>query len=171
MRTNLTFRLPFLALLMAALIFITPFTTLAQQKSVEVQAKMAAKRDAETDTNKWLWTGVGFVPCFSVVLGVMIGSLGPQSWSGSGYSVSDQQGCGMLLGATVGCFIPLIAINAYRPGPHPERLLGKSPEYIDLYTDAYKTRIRLLRRGWAAGGVAITVGGLINAIFLTRSES
>ena len=151
---------------MAVLIFTTPFTTLAQQNSVEVQAKMAAKRDAETDTNKVLWTGVGCAICLSTVLGgfvgVGIGSLGPQSYSGGCLQlISDEQMCGLCIGAPVGCLIPLIVINTYRLVPPPERLLGKSPQYVDFYTDAYKTRIQLLRMGWAAGGTLIGLSALV----------
>ena len=59
MKTNLTFRSLFLVFLMAVLIFTAPFTTLAQQNSVEVQAKMAAERDAKTDVNGALWFIIG----------------------------------------------------------------------------------------------------------------
>ena len=152
--------------LVYALVHREPITSdVAQQNSVEVQAKMAAKRDAETDTNKRLWTGVGCAVPFSVgiggLVGEYIGSLGPQS--GNSLFLSDEKACGLLIGATVGCLIPLIVINTYRPGPPPERLLGKSPEYIDFYTEAYKTRIQRLRMGRAAEGFAFTaiISGLI----------
>ena len=153
MKTNLTFRSLLLALLMVVLIFSTPFTTLAQQESVEVQAKLAAKRDAETDTNKLAWTGMRFVIYFSPLLGGLagrgIGLLLPQSGTDGLLGISDQEIYGFCIGATVGCLIPLIVMYNYRLSPPPERLLGKWPEYIDLYTNAYKTQVRLLRTRYA----------------------
>ena len=62
------------AALMAVLIFSLPFTTLAQQKSVQTEtevaaeqdsssvmreAKTAAERDASNDINKLAWFGAG----------------------------------------------------------------------------------------------------------------
>ncbi len=175
MKTNLTFQSPFLVFLMAVLIFTAPFTTLAQQDSVEVQAKMAAKRDAETDTNKWLWTGVGCGTYVSTGLGIFIGlvagSLGPQTASGSSY-ISDSQACGICIGATAGCLIPFIVAFNYKLEPPPERLLGKSPEYVDAYTSAYKTKVRRLRTKRAAVGTVIWMGsvGTVSVIAM-MSES
>lgn len=48
-----------------------------------------------------------------------------------------------------GIFAPIVALPlarywAYKSpaGPPPERLLGKSPAYIDAYTQAYKSKVR-----------------------------
>lgn len=143
MKTNLTFRSLFLALFMVVLIFTWSFTTLAQQISAEAQAK----RDAEADVNNLLWAGVGCAVFPSIALGGLIGwgagSLGPQSNVSDG--VSSQQACGVSIGAMVGCLVPLAVAYNYKLTPPPERLLGKSPEYIDVYTDTYKKRTRQLR--------------------------
>ena len=145
--------------LVYALVHRKPIASdVARQNSVEVQAKMAAKRDAETDTNKQLWTGVGCAVPFSVGIGGFVGgSIGYRIRSSSGF-LSTEEICLACLGATVGYSIPFIAMNTYQLGPPPERLLGKSPQYIDFYTDAYKTRVQQLRRGSAARGALTSLG-------------
>ena len=159
MKTNLTIRFPFLALFMMVLIFSTPFTTLAQQISVEEQAKTAAKRDAETDTNKLLWAGTGFaIPFIAIIggcVGLRVGSMVPsQSYSGSGIQLFSSEGAwGACIGMTVGCLIPFVVAYNYKLEPLPEHLLGKSPEYVDFYTSAYKTKTRQLRLKSAEMGI------------------
>ena len=61
-----------------------------------------------------------------------------------------------LAGAVVGASIPLMRIYNYKPNLPPERFIGKSPEYIDYYTEAYMTKARSIRmRSAAAGSVFI----------------
>ena len=51
--------------------------------------------------------------------------------------------------------------------PLPERLLGKSPEYIEAYTQAYKAKNRNIKRSSFFGGTLLASGcillGLLNA--------
>ena len=69
---------------------------------------------------------------------------------------------GGILGTAGSCLLGTIAIGGayvYQPVPSAERLLGKSAEYVNFYTDAYKARIRRLQlvaatKG-AAGGTAV----------------
>ena len=160
MKTNLTSRSLFTAFLLVMIAFSQPLTTLAQQNSAEVQAK----QDAEADMNKWLWTGVGFVTPFCITLGCIagfyVGSMGAQSYdfqSGDFQLFSDQQLCGTCVGFAVGYTVPFIPMFTYL-GPPPERLLGKSPEYVNFYTDAYKSKNIQLRGKW------LTVGSLLGGI-------
>ena len=120
-------------------------------------AEVQAKRDAEADVNKLLWTGVGFAAPFGVMLttvaGRVIGHAFSPETSGSGfYGLSDGAACGVCVGMTFGFLVPIRAVNSYKLTPPPERLLGKSPQYIDVYTDVYKTRTRQLRRRYTAAG-------------------
>ena len=145
------------------------FVESVQQNSVEMQAK----RDAEADLNKLLWTGVGcgilWFPIALAGIGVAIGlAAGTQSYSG-GDLLNDQSTCGACVGLTIGCLIPPISIYNYRPTPPPERLLGKSPEYIDVYTDAYKKRARQFQLTYSATGCAVGIGTyLIISVFANR---
>lgn len=139
---------------MAVLIFSTPFITLAQQKSVEVQAKMAAERDAKTDVNRLLWTCIG---CLSIYLSIGVGAYFAIEESDSwllGFSISEES---ILRGVCVGglfCGAFSWGAISYPSYPPSERLLGKSPEYVDFYTDAYKAKTKRLRAKWAAVGAA-----------------
>lgn len=61
--------------------------------------------------------------------------------------------------AAVGCLVMLLASNRVSISPSPERFIGKSPEYVDVYTDAYKARVRQLRAIWlAAGSIGPPIG-------------
>ena len=80
----------------------------------------------------------------------------------------------------VGCLTTAIGtILAYSlpPTPPPERLIGKSPEYISFYTEAYKAKAKsiqgrsaLIGCGITTGGVALTYG-LILGIFAGAAAS
>ncbi len=157
MKANLKFRSQFLAFFMAVLIFSIPFITLAQQNSVEAQAKMAAERDAETDLNRWAWYIYGFACCLGVglttVAGAAIGS------TSDGWLEFDDTIYGGCFGFIVGSAVSAGTIVSYKIVVPPERFLGKSPEYVDFYTAAYERKIRLRRVGEAAAG-GITFCGL-----------
>ena len=143
-----------------------PFITLAQRNSVERQAEMDAKRDAETDTNKSSWACLGSAICLSGILGGAVGSTRPQSFSeGRGQLVSDQQSNGFGIGIAAGCLIPGVVAYTYKLKPLPERLIGKSPEYVDFYTSVYRTRAIQLRTRWTA--VGFTLAGCGTSLLVT----
>ena len=151
------------ALLMATLIFSTSMLLYAQQDTVMLEAKAAAEKDAERDVNKLAWFTAGLIG------GTLIGSAGaiggciiggeidPPSGSGLLYTdtISDGEAIGTLIGAIVGATIPLIGISLYNPNVPPDRFIGKSPEYIDHYTDAYRKKARSIRTGAAASGIIL----------------
>lgn len=71
-------------------------------------------------------------------------------------------GAGSCVLGTVGaCLlgsVGVIGAYAYQPAPPPSRFVGKSPQYIESYTRAYKTKIRRLQlRSSAIGCVGGTV--------------
>ena len=134
-------------------------------------AETQAKRDAEADVNKLLWTGVGFAAPFGTMLtmiaGGAIGHAFSPEVSGSGLiTLSKGAVCGGYVGGCVGMtFGTLVPIRAVNITPPPERLLGKSPQYIDVYTDVYKTRTRQLRGRYTAAGYGLfTMIGMIVAL-------
>ena len=62
---------------------------------------------------------------------------------------------GGILGVAGNLPLGVVAIGGayvYQPVPPVERLLGKSAEYVSIYTDAYKARARRLQLGAAAKG-------------------
>ena len=51
------------------------------------------------------------------------------------------------------CAVPAtVFIYPHNVTPPPERLLGKPPEYIETYTQAYKSRTTLLRKIFVTAG-------------------
>ena len=158
MRINSMFHT--LAFFMAVLTFSMPFGTLAQQNSWRVEAKIAAERDAQTDINKPLWFGAG-----CLLLGA------------SGSCV----GCLSLESPLVDVMFPSVWAAGiagsyfFRPDPPAERLLGKSPEYVAFYTDAYKAKTGTLQATWtavgcASGSVATAAAALILLIAWASSD-
>ena len=158
--------------------FSMPVATIAQQNSgtletranvVEdastlwMEAKAAAEQDASSDTNKILWFGAGFAT-FAIgcplggCIGCCIGSVIDPSYFYD--SSSTVPGLGGIVGLTVGVLTPLVSIYRYQPHPPPKRLIGKSPEYVEFYTHAYKAKTQLLRTKLAAVG-AVTGCGLM----------
>ncbi|MDE0635659.1 MAG: hypothetical protein OXI43_07395 [Candidatus Poribacteria bacterium] len=171
MKTNLTSRLSLLALLVVLLTFSShtvlagrPYPTKPKverkQTPAVVQAKQDAKQDAEADLNKRLWMGVGSACMFLPMLGGLASSLVTQSDS------IDQAMGGMCIGMTVS-FIGTPALIIYPPTPPSERLLGKTAEYIDVYTDVYKRRTRRLREKYAAAGCGIASGMMMIIAVIT----
>ena len=111
----------------------------------QLEALAAAEQDASRDVNKLLWFSAGFG---SVVI---IGPLGAYAGDVIGRAVNGSVIMG-LAGFVVGATSPLILIDNYDPNPPSERLVGKSPEYIDYYTKTYKSKTKSIRKRSATVG-------------------
>ena len=147
MTTNLTHPRLFFILLTIVLLCSSPFIVYSQQNSVQELAKIDAERDANKDLKKSTVVAVGCGSCVTATLGAYIGlKLGqtlPQTGGGGFfYGPSDQEGIGCCIGGTVCFLLPNIFAYNHLQKPPPERLLGKSPEYIEFYTVAYKKSIQ-----------------------------
>ena len=108
------------------------------------------KRDASNDVNERTWCLRG---CGSSIIGMFSGGAVAFLASQVGFNEDVQVGI-------FGVIAPITAIGVARywvynapDHPPPERLLGKSPRYIQVYTDAYKAEIRSHRLLWAVGGI------------------
>ena len=129
-----------LAFWMTVILFSMPFATLAQPNLVVAQAESDAVADANKDVNKPLWFGVGCL--FS---GLVFLPLPGSCW--------------------YNCLLPPIGITGtyfYRPGPSPSRFIGKTPEYVSIYTSTYKSKrgsiqASMSSAGCVTGGAAITL--------------
>ena len=69
---------------------------------------------------------------------------------------------------STGCFFPLvgpIVSQRYQPFMPTARVLGKSPEYVAFYYDAYKVKTKKLQFNWALSGCL--VGAPIGAYLIT----
>lgn len=141
MKINTTFHV--LVFLMAVLTLSMSFITLAQQNSMEAQITAVAEADANRDVNKPLWFGTG---CLL-----------------SGLTFLPLLGWYSLLLPPVG----LAGTYFYQPDPPFSRLMGKSPEYVDAYTQTYKSKRGNIQVRWASAGCVsgcVVVGGVLFAV-------
>ena len=177
--------------LMAVLTFSMPFITLAQQNSVRtevseaaaahdinavnLEARAAAERDANNDINKFLWFGVGLGACIGPPAGGLAGCVVGNSIDpieSSGLFFFDVSGAAMLggcVGVAAGVAPFIWAFYKYHQSQPPsERLIGKSPEYVEFYTDVYRAKTRSLRKKYAARGAATPIGLMMIASLIIR---
>ena len=62
---------------------------------------------------------------------------------------------GIPLGGLAGIVAATAAINKFTVPVPTEHLIGKSPEYVEIYTDAYQRKMRELQTNWAIAGAAV----------------
>ena len=145
------------------LLFSTMPVGLAQQNSAQAQAEADASADMSNMSKaEWFISGGlgSAVGCFlGGAGGCLLGKVNPGSTSGT---FSETQlyfaaAGAILLGV---CAVPTaVFVYPHNATPPPERLLGKDPEYIEAYTQAYKSRIALLRKIFVtAGSIASNLG-------------
>ena len=123
------------AFLMVALTLSTPFTTLAQPNLIAQQAKADAATDANKDVNKPIWFGAG-----------------------CGLSGLALVSFPFLPGLYTSCLLPPAGIAGtyfYQPDPPASRFLGKSPEYVSIYTSTYKSRRGRIQANMSSAGCAL----------------
>ena len=149
-------------------------SVILQNDILQKQAQYEAEIDAIQNTNKLVWFGTGLGCCITtstcaIVGGIIGGRINPPPTAEDDvgdiflYDTTQignsscvyENGCieeGCLSGTLFGCLIPLIGVFNYKINPTPEKLIGKSPEYIELYTEAYKKKKRSIRRNMAITG-------------------
>ena len=171
MRVNSMFHA--LVAIVALLTFSTPFLTFAQQNATYAAArdatsiKFAAARDASRDV-RILFNMIpglygledsdiiAMVFCLSCANGGIIGA-GIGCIAGAIHGNPGEKTEAMLIGTTLGGIIGSIVYGAAliagvwpnqtgSPPPLPNRFMGKSPEYVQAYTDAYRVKTRALRK-------------------------
>ena len=156
-----------LAVLTVVLTFSMPFTTLAQQQSVHTEVskaaaeldrkptileiKAAAEQDASNDVNELLWFSVGLgIAYVGGVGGGIAGGI-----IGDGIDLDHSDTYGFVLGTIAGIVASLRVV--YKSPVHVPawRLIGKPPEYVELYTDTYQRKMRALQTDLAASGTIV----------------
>lgn len=77
-----------------------------------------------------------------------------------------------LLATSVGFLVSHIPVmglaSSVSPSPPPERFIGKAPEYVQAYTDAYKSKMRSLRRAELVTGSVVGGGCILLSLFATQ---
>ena len=167
------------AALIVVLTFSMPLTAPAQQKSMQteisepaaeqdrnamiLEIKAAAERDASNDINRFAWFSAGLGIAVlgggaGGLVGCIIGEeIGPPN-SSVFYGPGPGGEVGLLVGVAAGVLVPIIAIYISPVHLPAGRLIGKSPEYVEFYTDAYQRKTRSLQTKWAAAGAATGCG-------------
>ena len=157
-------------LLMATLLLFSAMpVSLAQQSAVQAEAEA----DANSDMPKVRWFMLGAV---SSTAGCILGCVGgclvggildpgsaPDFFIYSPVTSQGQASC-LLAGAFL---LGVLAVPAavfdypHNPNPPPKRLLGKSAEYVEAYTQAYRAKtISLRKRLVTAGSITSNLGFL-----------
>ncbi len=71
-----------------------------------------------------------------------------------------------MTGTALACLPALVLSNSVPVHPLPDRLLGKSPEYINAYSMEYSSEIKGYRRTRLLTGTIITTGGFLGVTFI-----
>ena len=165
-----------------AMIFSMPLSTFAQQNSergeaewtaaedtqvIFLQAKADAERDVNNDFNasqfQWFVGGTAVVTVSSfggALLGCRVGEAfvtPPRSDLSllSYLAIHSEIIYGCLGGWCIGFTGSIYGIYKLGGGVPTERLIGKSPKYVEVYTKTYKRKIGLKRAAIAASGSAL----------------
>ena len=143
-------------LLITVLMFSQPLSSLAETNDPEI-IKTRAKEDANRDVSRLRWFGSG--------VGVMGGAFcGTFCCVGIAlFNTSDPSDGLIALSYTSFYLIPIVglaAIYRHSPSPPAEQLIGKSPLYVSIYTDAYQSQARSIRTKMAASGCCLVAGVL-----------
>ena len=122
---------------------------LAEPDSIRLQAKTAAAVDATRDVEMLTSFGAGMSATFAAgMCGLMMGFIADATL-GQGQDAPFYLTASM---SAAGAFSLLIRYHIRPPNPPPERLIGKSPEYVKFYTDAYQARMRSYQMKSVAAG-------------------
>ena len=163
-RTNALMK-TFVSILTLFLILTLPLTAAAQETSEAAQAVSDAKRDAAADTSRFIPFSVGCLVGGGLMIGTAVAMTKiletesvqehPIFVSEGDFDVTPAFAILFCLSGAIGCagsIPPTAFFLLSKPTPPPERLLGKSPEYISAYTRAYKRKGKQIRALWAGCG-------------------
>ena len=139
---------------MAVLIFSIPvMTTSAETTDAKSDARKDVKNSAELG-----WFAIGCIGSAAPFIPMLVLSNDEHLW---GF-------CCLLYG--VGALFPTLHAISHAPVPPPERLLGKSPDYINAYTQAYRSQVKLRRVTLSAVGCLTGTGIGMVVLVLFRSD-
>ena len=126
-------------------------TPLADQNPIHLQAKADAQSDAKDDVDVLAYFASGMSATFAAATcGLMTGFIADLTL---GYGQDDPFYMTAPMSAA-GVLSLLIRYYIPPPNPPPERLIGKSPEYVKFYADAYREKMRSYQiKSVAAGSI------------------
>ena len=132
-------------------------SSLAETNDPEV-IKTRAKEDANRDVSRLRWFGSGVGIMGGTFCGILccVGITALSNTSEPPDTLMTSFYTSMYLIPIVG----LTAIYRHSPSPPAERLIGKSPLYVSIYTDTYQSHARSIRTKMAASGCCLVAGAL-----------
>ena len=133
------------------------FPHAAAAAAAEDNAAILARADARADTSKFLWLSIG---CGTGAVGLYLLALARENLSYGEFISGGLIGAGPWLLSHVG--------NA----PPSGRLLGKSPEYVNVYVAAYEEERHRIKRDWGSLGslLGIVAGGIVVVSIVANQE-
>ena len=147
-----------LAVFVLSYAYVAP---LKAEKNEISDARIAAETDA--GVFKWKWFTAGYVIAnTSVIVTVLAGSLN-NNYLDVTLGTINPACCYTIYGAYV--LAPTAVAIIDSPTPPTDRLLGKSPEWVNAYTKAYKSVTRRHRTG--ATLIGCIAGGVVLAATVT----
>ena len=153
------------------LLFIAVSVSFAQQNSLHTQAEADAHKDVNHDMKESVWFLSGLVSssvcCAGGGVGAFLGGLLLGDFDIFPDEGPSMEGCIIASGILCGVLTVPTAIFIYphKPSPPLERLLGKPPEYIEVYLQAYRSKTISLRKRWVTAG-SITTNLGVGAMLL-----
>ena len=132
-----------------------------------VKAKADAKRDALADINRWRWRATGCLLHSGCWIGLI--ATGLVMTQGDRYTAGAE-----VLTLGIGTYlVPWMGfrrIHSHQPDPPPSRLIGKSAEYVEVYTSTYKSKRSEIQVKEATAGYigGCLLGTGVSLIYLSR---
>lgn len=131
---------------------------LAAQHPIHLQAKAAAESDAKRDVEVLASFGTGMGATFAAAMyGLMTGFIADVTLENG----EDELFYLTAVVSAAGAFSLLFRYAIRPPYPPPERLIGKSPEYVTFYADAYREGMRTYQMK------SVVAGALFGCMTLT----
>ena len=125
-------------------------------------AQIAGKNDAKGFHRKWFSAGYLFIHTTPIVLIVA-------NHYFHEYRLDDTFGfCCLAMGGMY-ALSPTAAALIHSPIPPADRLLGKSPQWVDAYTKAYQKNMRKARAASSAVGCVVGTATLASILYMVFS--
>ena len=118
-------------------------------------AESDAKQDADNDMRRSVpfFTGMG-----SAFAGVMCLGLTERSFSTLPSDIQSLECCALIAAGSAPFAFALVKHHNTPPPPPIERLIGKHPEYVKAYVDAYEKKMRSKHERTVFAGAAVGCG-------------
>ncbi len=132
-----------------------------------VKTEADAKRDALADVNRWRWLATGCLLHSGCGIGLCATALVMPV--GDRYTAGAEM-APLCIGAYLLPWMGFTRIHSHQPDLPPSRFIGKSAEYVEVYTSTYKSKRSEIQVKWATAGYigGCLLGAGVSLIYLSR---